>query len=109
MVKRIVGYDDSGKQVFDREAREYDKSMNQSTFGVTINDLIKAIPVIFLCGIVYAGQQSINANQVNINAQTQRLIDKNSEIISSMKDAINNLNMYLSSTTGKQFKDGRPL
>lgn len=102
MVKKIVGYNEQGKIVFEREAREYDKTIANTAFGVSLGDIVKAVPIIFLCGIIYAGQQ-------NFNERILKNVNDNSQAIGGMKEALSNLNNYLSSATGKQFKDGRPI
>lgn len=101
MVKKIVGYDDAGKKVFEREAREYDKSIVNTKFGITLSDIFKVVPVLVLIITVYVNQQ-------NFNVQILRSVDNNSYAIGGMKETLANLNNYLSSSTGKQFKDGRP-
>ena len=102
MVERIAGYDKSGRKVFERPAREYDHGIANTKFGVSIGDLVKAIPIIFLAGILYAGQQKFNEGMTV-------MVSNNTKAINSIEETLGNLNNYLSSSTGKQFKDGRPL
>jgi hypothetical protein len=99
MVKRIVGYDDSGKKVFERDARTYDQSITDSVFGITLSDVFKIIPIFALAINVYSNQKSFN----------ERILDmtnRNSEAISAMSNGLNNINNSLSAITGKQYKDG---
>lgn len=101
MVKKIVGYDEEGNQVFEREAREYDRSIANTPFGITISDIFKVIPVFILIITVYVNQQ-------NFNVQILAMVNNNTSAVVGIKETLGNLNNYLSSTTGKQFKDGRP-
>lgn len=102
MVKRIVGLDAEGKEVFNREARGYDQGISSKTFGITIGDVLKIVPVFILIITVYVNQQ-------NFNIRVLELSSNNAQAIGSLKEVVLNLNNYLSSQTGKQFKDGRPL
>jgi hypothetical protein len=102
MVKKIIGYNEEGEKVFERDARDYDKSIANTTFGVSLGDIVKAVPIIFLCGIVWANQQSFNSMVV-------KSLEKNAEAIGDVKTVLANLNNYLSSTTGKRFRNGEPL
>lgn len=101
MVKKIVGLDENGKKVFEREARIYDQGIENKTFGITIGDIFKVIPVFILIVTVYVNQQ-------NFNVQILNMTNNNSKAVSDITQVIGNINNYLSSTTGKQFKDGRP-
>ena len=102
MVKKIVGFDENGKKLFEREARAYDKGLATTVLGISVGDIVKTVPVIFLCGIIYAGQQ-------NFNQQIMKSTSENSAAISRLDITLVNINNYLSASTGKQFKDGRPL
>ena len=102
MVKKIIGYNDKDEIVFERDARAYDKEIANTVFGITIGDVIKTVPVIFFCGIVYANQLKFNEQMLISNT-------KNSEAIGGIKEVLSNLNNYLSPTTGKRFKNGEPL
>lgn len=112
MVKRIVGYDEDGNKVFDREARVYDKGMGSSfsLFGAqfSVGDIIKAIPIITICISVYTNQQLTNARFLDSITKISQSTENNAQAIAGMKDVLGNLNNYLSSKTGKQFKDGLP-
>lgn len=108
MVQKIVGYDDKGKKVFEREARAYDQSISKTAFGVTLGDIVKAIPIVFLCGIVYANQQNVNKHMMDAVLQVSASTSENSKAINGIWVVLNNLNNYLSASTGKQFKDGVP-
>lgn len=101
MVKRIVGYDEDDKVVFDRDARPYDLGVAHKTFGITLSDVFKVVPIFFLIVTVYVNQQ-------NFNIKVMEMISTNSSAIGKMCDTLQNINNYLSSSTGKQFKDGRP-
>ena len=101
MVKKIIGYDEEGKKVFEREARIYDQSIANTKFGVTLADVFKVVPVFILIVTVYVNQQ-------NFNVQVLNMTNKNTEAISHMGNVLGSLQNYLSSSTGKQFKDGRP-
>lgn len=86
---------------WEREPRAYDNGLANKTFGITLADVFKAAPFFALIVTVYVNQQ--NFNIMILNSQNQ-----NAQAISAMKDTLVNLNNYLSSSTGKQFKDGRP-
>lgn len=101
MVKKIIGLDAEGNQVFEREARAYDQSIASHVFGITLGDVFKVIPVVILIITVYVNQQ-------NFNVQILNMVNNNTITVSKISVTIDNLNNYLSSTTGKQFKDGRP-
>lgn len=109
MVERIVGLNKEGDKVFEREASEYDRGMATMRFGFTPRDIIKAVGFVFLCGTLYAGQQNINKQMLESIVQISANTKDNASAISGLKDTLYNLNNYLSSSTGKQFKDGRPL
>lgn len=101
MVKKIVGYDDSGKKIFEREARAYDQGIANKTFGITVADVFKVVPILVLIVTVYVNQQNFNAKMLESTSE-------NSQAIGGIKETLANLNNYLSATTGKQFKDGIP-
>lgn len=101
MVRKIVGYDNAGKKVFERDARSYDEGIGHIRFGITFADVLKVIPVFILIITVYVNQQNFNVQLLNIS-------NSNSKSIMNITNVLGNLNNYLSSTTGKQFKDGRP-
>jgi len=101
MVKRIIGLDEKGKEVFNREARAYEESIANKTFGITISDVFRVVPILVLLVTVYVNQQ-------NFNYQVLEMTKENTRAISGMKEVLYNLNNYLSSATGKQFKDGSP-
>ena len=101
MVKKVVGYDDFGKKVFERDAREYDRLISQNVFGISISDIVKTVPVFIACGIFYANDLNFKRVQTEFN-------EKMVLSVNNMNNTLTNLNNYLSSTTGKQFKDGRP-
>ena len=108
MVKKIVGFDEDGKKVFERDARQYDQSIVNTTFGLTLADVIKVVPIIILMIGVYVNQQSFNATILRSVDSLAVLSSDNAKAIGGMKEALNNLNNYLSSSTGKQFENGRP-
>ncbi len=108
MVKRVVGYDDKGKEVFNREAREYDQSISKSVFGITIGDAVKAITVVAIGVMLYANQQRVNEQLMQSIKLVSDSSERNTAAITSMRDVLWNLNNYLSASTGKQFKDGVP-
>lgn len=101
MVEKIVGYDKNKKIVFERQAREYDKSIGYTILGVSVGDLVKAIPVIFVAGMIYMHQQ-------NFDEQILGMVNNNSKAIEDMGRTLNHLNNSLSVITGKQFDDGEP-
>lgn len=107
MVRKIIGYDASGKKVFERDAREYDKSVSGAIFGISIGDIVKAVPVVFLCGIVYANQQNVNSHLMGSISEVSKTTALNSEAIGGLKDTLKNLDNYLSASTGKPFYNGR--
>lgn len=112
MVKRIVGFDEKGKQVFERDARAYDQSLANMKFGLTIGDIVKAVPIIFLCGIVWANQKSTNeklseAIQAN-TTQIKEIVNGNTQTLNFLQSYISRVDNYLSATTGKRFKNGEP-
>lgn len=102
MVKKIIGIDEEGKQVFARDAREYDRGIANQLFGVTIGDLLKAGSVVALGVMIYANQQHFNTSVVES-------LKQNSQAIGDIRGTLDNLNLYLSATTGKVFHNGRPL
>lgn len=102
MVKIVRGYDDDEKVVFERPAREYDKSIAKTTFGISLGDIVKAIPIIFLCGIVYAHQQEFDSRMLNS-------MNENSSAVTSIKMVLQHLDNSLTKITGKQFQDGLPI
>jgi hypothetical protein len=119
VVKRIVGLDDNGKKVFERDAREYDTLIANTKFGVTLGDIVKAVPVIFLCGMLWMKNESAWENQIKNNLQMTQAIQantseiknissNNSKTLSFLQDYIFKMDNYLSSTTGKRFKNGEP-
>lgn len=108
MVKRIVGYDDKGEKLFDREARDYDKRIAATVFGITLGDIVKAVPVIAACVLIYSNNEHFKQDQLSFNKTVLSSINTNAENIAGIKNVLTNLNNYLSSATGKQFKDGIP-
>lgn len=101
LVKKIVGFDEEGKKIFERDARAYDNSIANTPFGITLSDIFKVVPVFILIITVYVNQQ-------NFNVQILTMVNNNTSAVVGIKEVLGNLNNYLSSTTGKQFKDGRP-
>lgn len=101
MVKKIIGYDDKGGKVFERDAREYDKSVSNMLMGISIGDIVKAVPIFFLCGTVYMHQQDFN-EKVLISMKS------NSDAIGGIKEVLAHLDSSLTQITGKQFLDGMP-
>lgn len=101
MVKKIVGLNDKDEVVFERDARAYDKGIANSMFGITIGDALKAGSVLALGIMLYA-------NQLNFNNTVMKSLASNSDAIGDIRSTLDNLNNYLSSSTGKQFEKGRP-
>lgn len=103
MVRKIVGYSDEDCQVkvFERDAREYDRTISNGLFGISMSDIVKTIPIFIACIIFYADQMAFKKAQLEFN---QQMVSS----VNSISNSLGNLNNYLSSTTGKQFKDGRP-
>ncbi len=99
MVKKIVGYDDKGKVVFERNPREMDNLI--SNHKITISEVIRVVPILVLLVTVYVNQQ-------NFNTHILRTVDNNSQAIAGIKEVLANLNNYMSSSTGKQFHNGIP-
>lgn len=108
MVKKIIGVDEHGKKVFERDARVYDQSIANLRFGVSVGDVLKAVPIIVVCALFYAQDMNFKENQKLFNSQVLASINENSKAIGGIKDVLFNLNSYLSSETGQQFKDGVP-
>ena len=102
MVKKIVGFDDKGNKVFERDARDYDKSITKTVFGLTLGDVIKTVPIIFLAGIVYAHQDDFNKKLFAWHKEDVATI-------AGIQTTLENLNSWLSASTGKPFKDGMPV
>ena len=102
MVEKVRGYDKDDNIIFERSAREYDKSIASTVFGITLSDVFKVIPVLILLVTVYVNQQ-------NFNAQILNSVNNNSRAIEGISTAMSNLNNYLSASTGKRFKNGEPL
>lgn len=109
MTERVYGVDKQGKKIWERPAREYDKSISNTAFGITIGDLIKAVPVIVACALFYANGETFKKNQIAFNQQVLTSVDNNARAVGGIKDVLWNLNNYLSASTGKQFRDGRPI
>lgn len=108
MVQKIVGLDKDGNKLFERDARAYDKGLAHTMFGITLADLFKAVPVIIACTIFYTNNENFKKTQSDFNSQMMFSASENAKAIGGIKDTLSNLNNYLSSQTGKQFKDGRP-
>lgn len=109
MVKTVIGLDAKGEKVFERPARAYDQGIANTVFGITIGDIIKAVPVIIACVMLYANNENFKRNQVTFNSRILTSTNENAQAIGGLKEVMWNLNNYLSSSTGKQFKDGRPI
>ena len=111
MVKRIVGYEDDNKTkiVFEREARDYDRSLANSTFGITISDIFRVAPVFIACAIFYFNTIQFREYQMDFNKQIVMANERQDRTIENVALALSNLNNYLSATTGKRFKNGEPL
>lgn len=108
MVKKIVGLDAEGNKVFERDARAYDQSLANMRFGVSIGDVLKAIPIIVACVYMYSNQQAFNRTMMGSIDSLSLSTNENAKAIGGIKDTLSNLNNYLSATTGKQFEYGRP-
>lgn len=105
MVKKIVGYDDSGKKVFERDAREYDNFLSNK---FSFKDIIKVIPIVVACCLFYFNMLNFQESQSRFNITVIQSINKNSDAIGGIKDVLSSLDSYLSSSTGRQFERGRP-
>lgn len=101
MIDKIVGVDKNGKKIFERDPRSFDEGIGHLRFGITLADVFKVIPVFILIVTVYVNQQ-------NFNIQIMAMTRSNASSIDKVCETLNNINNYLSSSTGKQFKDGRP-
>ena len=107
MVDKIVGIDKTGKKLFERNARDYDKGiMDQIIPGLTLGDIVKAVPIFFIAGVAwtnfnnqYLAQQATNAQLLDTVKTISGQVEKHSRILI-------HLDNYLSSATGKQFNDG---
>ena len=109
MVKKIVGYDENGKVAFEREARAYDRSIGNTVFGITLADAIKIGTVLVACSMFYINSINFKEYQMSFNKQVLDAERRQDAAIDSITMVLSNINNYLSSTTQKQFKDGRPL
>lgn len=110
MVKKIVGYDDGGRKVFERDAREYDKGiMGQIMPGLTIGDIVKTVPIIFAIGVGWNNFNNQYVSQQNTNTQMIQTLQKITEQVEKHSRILAHLDVYLSSSTGKQFSDGEPV
>lgn len=108
MTEKVVGLDKTGKQIWERNAREYDRSISNSLFGITIGEAIKVVSVVAVGAMLYANQLKVNEQLMQSIKLVSETSEKNSEAILGVKDVLWNLNNYLSASTGKQFKDGIP-
>lgn len=101
MVKKIIGLDETGKKVFERDARIYEQNIANRTFGITISDIFKVVPVLVLIVTVYVNQQNFNSRVID-------MVSQNTQSIGKLTDVIANINSSLSAITGKQYRDGYP-
>jgi len=101
VVEKIKGYDKTGKLVFERNAREYDKSITKTVFGITVADIFKAVPILVLAGVIYGQQEDFNHTVFEWHKEDVSTIE-------GIKNTLENLNSWLSSSTGRPFKDGMP-
>ncbi len=109
MVKKIVGYDESGKKLFEREARDYDKGiMSQVIPGLTIGDIFKGVVLVFGIGVAYVNFNNQFAQQQNTNMQMIETLKKITDQVEKHSRILAHLDSYLSSSTGRQFTDGEP-
>lgn len=104
----IIKVTRNGQQVYEGPDRRFFDSDWKSKFDLSLGDLIKAIPIILACGMVYANNESFKKEQLEVNQQLVSSNTQNAQAIGGIKEVLWNLNNYLSSTTGKQFRDGRP-
>lgn len=108
MTTKVAGFDAKGRKIWEREAREYDQSISHKVFGISLGDVVKAVPIIFLCASYYVADVNFKRDQLAINNKMQASFDKQAVSIENMNKTLINLNIYLSATTGKQFQDGLP-
>lgn len=104
MARKVIGYDEQGNKIWERDAREYDSKsfMGQIVPGLTIGDIVKAVPVVFLAGMAWMNQQNTNVQFLNT---MQKISDK----VEAHSEALQHLDNYMSSATGKQFQNGEPI
>lgn len=103
MVKKVIGINDKGEKLWERDAREYDRTItsHNTIFGISVSEIFRVIPVFIAIGMMYSNQQNLNSQMLAMGAA-------NSASISKMVVTLGHLDNWLSSTTGKQFTDGVP-
>lgn len=110
MTTKVMGYDEKGKKIWERQARDYDKGITgQIVSGLTIGDLLKFAGVLVACVAWYFSQQTSWTNQQNLNSQTIITLQKIGDQVEKHSKILSHLDTYLSSSTGKQFTDGEPI
>lgn len=109
MVDKIAGFKD-GKKVFERDARDYDRGvMGQIVPGLTVGDIVKGAVVIFGIGVGWVNFNNQYIAQQNTNVQMIQTLQKITEQVEKHSRILAHLDVYLSSSTGKQFNDGEPI
>jgi hypothetical protein len=110
MVHKIIGVDEKGKKIFEREAREYDQGiMGQIIPGLTVGDIIKTVPILFAIGAGWANFNNQYLQQQQTNQQMLAALKSISDEVGKHSKILAHLDSYLSSSTGKQFNDGEPI
>lgn len=109
--KRVIGIDDKGNKLWERDAREYDSRgvMGQIIPGLTIGDIVKTIPIIFAIAASWINYQNQMTQQAATNVQMIQTLQKITEQVEKHSRILAHLDNYLSSSTGKQFNDGVPV
>lgn len=109
MVETIRGYNKKEEIVFERPARDYEKELSKMVLGLSIGDLIKIGTIVVACTVFYIKNENFKETQSNFNSQMIESTHKNTAAINAIHETLGNLDTYLSSTAGRQFKDGRPI
>lgn len=98
MVRKVKILDADTNQ----ELRQEYASIEKTVLGIRLGDIIKAIPLVFLCGIFYANQQTTNQridnNQTVLSKSIEKLIEFNKTSDS-----------WHSTVWGTQFEGGKPI
>lgn len=109
MLKKIRGYSDEGKVIFEREARDYDQQRYLPFFmGIPLSEIIRFVIAIFCLGMVYANQQNLNLQMTKSLENVNQSVTENSRAILGIKSTLSHLDASLSKMSGHIFNDGLP-